>query len=306
MYLPILKSLSVLGAIIFAGWFSRRTRIFLEQDTKVIASFVYNFSLPALFFSEILRTDFQTVEPVFYAGVMLPVLLIFSVLVLLRVLRFLSKDIFILLALSISFGSYAFFGVPFFESLYGRWGLDMAVLTGSILSIFGIVATVGLFEYATGSRKGFFFLFRVLRSPLIIAVILGFGLSFLKPRAIFFADIAYPLGKTASATAIFILGMFIYDHFSYDMVKKGLFLTLFRMVSLPIVTMIVLFALDSDNSILNRLLLMQGGIPAAISTAIFADRYKYMKTELTGMVVLTSLSGFVMLAILYFVSLVLW
>ncbi len=301
--MPIAKSLSVLGFIIFCGWLGRRLKILGDQDTKVISSFVYNFSLPALFLSEILRTDFRTIEPAYFAGTMLPVGIVFAALVVLRWLRVLNKDTFVLYGLSVVFGSYAFFGVPFFESLYGTWGLDLAVLTGSVLSVFGIVATVSLFEYATQSHRGVMFILRVIKSPLIVSVLSGLVLSFLKPYSLSVADIVSPLGKTAPATAIFVLGMFVYDHFSLKMVRKGFALSLFRVIGLPVVTMSVLFFLNSPDVRLNRFLLMQAGIPAAISTAIFADRYQYKKTELTGMVVLTSLAGFVVLGVLYFISL---
>jgi hypothetical protein len=98
----------------------------------------------------------------------------------------------VLYGLSVAFGSYAFFGAPFFESLYGKKGLDMAVFTGSFLSIFGLIMSITLFEYAGRAGKGAGFILRVLRSPLIISIVLGLMVSVFMPQLRFLADICAP------------------------------------------------------------------------------------------------------------------
>jgi len=125
----------------------------------------------------------------------------------------------------------------------------------------------------------------------------------LKPHGTFLTDLVLPLGRTASGTAIFLLGMFLYDHFSLDMVKKAMPLALFRVVALPLVTLIVIQLFQGTDVLVRRFLLLQSGIPAAISIAIFAERYEYKTSELTGMVILTSLASFITLGVLYFLSL---
>ncbi len=303
MYFPIFKSLSSLGLVVIAGWLSRRTKIFSSQETKVLASFIYKFSLPALFLAEIARIDFKAVAIASLVASLLPLVIICIALVALRAAGVLNKDRFILYGLCVVFGSNAFFGVPFFEALYGQWGLDMSVLTGSFLSIFGILCSVLLFEYATSSHKGLGFVLRIFKSPLVAAILVGAVFSILKPHGTFLADLVLPLGRTAPGTAIFLLGMFLYDHFSIDMVKKALPLALFRIVALPLVTFIVILFFKDTDVLVRRFLLLQSGIPAAISIAIFAERYQYKTGELNGMVILTSLASFITLGLLYFLSL---
>jgi predicted permease len=53
---------------------------------------------------------------------------------------------------------------------------------------------------------------------------------------------------------------------------------------------------------LQRFLLLQSGIPAAISLAVFAERYEYKLGEITGMVIMTSILSFIGLSILFIVS----
>lgn len=301
-YLAIIKSLSTLAAVIFLGWLSRRNKIFTSEETKTLSAFVYNFALPALFFVEIGRIDYKAAGLVPLAASFLPLVITIVILLVLKATGRISKDRFILLGLCVVFGSNAFFGVPFFESLYGQWGLDMAVLTGSLLSILGIIFSIALFDYASGSQKGVFFLVRILKSPLIAAMAAGAIVHFLKPHANFVPDLVVPLGKVASGLAIFMLGMFIYDHFSLVAIKKAVPLALFRIIVLPLLTFIILLYFQQTTSQLKQFLLLQSGIPAAISIAIFAQRYEYRVGELTGMVVLTSLASFVTLGALYFVS----
>jgi len=303
MYFPIVKSLSSLGLVIIAGWLSRRMKIFSSQETKVLAAFIYKFSLPALFLAEIARIDLKTAAIASLAASVLPLAIICIALVAFRAVGVLNKDRFVLYGLCVVFGSNAFFGIPFFEALYGQWGLDMSVLTGSFLSIFGILCSVLFFEYATSSHKGLGFILRIFKSPLVAAILVGAFFSILKPHGTFLTDLVLPLGRTASGTAIFLLGMFLYDHFSLDMVKKAMPLALFRVVALPLVTLIVIQLFQGTDVLVRRFLLLQSGIPAAISIAIFAERYEYKTSELTGMVILTSLASFITLGVLYFLSL---
>jgi predicted permease len=110
------------------------------------------------------------------------------------------------------------------------------------------------------------------------------------------------LGKTAGGLAIFSLGIFIYDNFSLLSVKKAFMYSLFRSLALPISTYLVILVYMDINTDLQRFLLLQSGIPAAISLAVFAERYEYKLGEITGMVIMTSILSFIGLSILFIVS----
>jgi len=300
--IPIIKSLSILALVMVAGWLSRRSRILASQDTKVLSAFVYNFALPALFLYQIARIDFKAIGIGVIAMSLLPLVLIFVLLLSLRIAAILSKDRFVLLGLSVAFSSNAFFGVPFFESLYGQWGLGISIVTGSFLSIFGIFSSVALFEYASGNHKWFFVFIRVLKSPLIISIAAGLALNPFRQHTSFFTNLFIPLGHTASGVAVFMLGMFVYDQFSLETVKKAFSLVLFRIMIIPLMTGIVLLLFRNIAFSFKQFLFLQSGIPAAVSVAIFATRYQYKIDDLTGMVVLSSMASFLTLGVLYLIS----
>ncbi len=298
----MLNSLLTLGLIVLAGWLSRKGKLLSAEDTKSLSVYVYHFGLPALFFSQLARLNLTSVDPWLVIGSVVPLILAFLILLALKTFRLLSKDLFVVLGISVLFGSNAFFGIPLFESLYGEWGLKVSVLTAALLGSFGVVASIALFEYATRQGKDLSFLWRVVKSPLILSVFLGLVASVFRIKITALFDALDILGKTASGTAIFLLGMFVRDHFSSGVLKGSLFYALFRMFLLPVVTYCVILAAQVDNPRVNAFLFLQSGVPAAVSIAIFAERYQYKVNELTGMVVLTSLMSFPALGFLYFLA----
>ena len=112
--MEILESLVVILIVALLGMLSRKTRIFSAKHIKTISSFVYYFALPSLFFVSLSNTDLSAIDYQVAVGSLLPIAFLLIVLYVLKLIKILSKDSFILLSLSISFGSYAFFGVAFF------------------------------------------------------------------------------------------------------------------------------------------------------------------------------------------------
>jgi|GEM_PF-6018779 len=99
-----------------------------------------------------------------------------------------------------------------------------------------------------------------------------------------------------------MLGMFVYDQFSMETVKKAFPLVLFRMMLMPLMTGLALLLFKDIAFSFKQFLLLQSGIPAAVSVAIFATCYQYKVDDLTGMVVLSSMASFLILGLLYSIS----
>jgi malonate transporter and related proteins len=293
-----LNSLFPILVLVLLGILSRRIGIFAREHVKTLSSFVYYFALPALFYAKLSETDIAALDPDIVLGSVLPVILIMAILYLLKLLGRLTKDQFILLGLSISLGSYAFFGIAFFETLYdGRW-FSSAVVAASAFGIVGIILSLTLFEYANSKGTGPGFVLKALRNPLIIAIFLGVISSLLGFRIGAVNSALTLLGKTASGIAIFVLGIFLHDNFSLQAARRSLSYSLFRIISLPIATYLLILVGMGGGPDLSRFLFLQSGVPAAISLVVFAERYDYKLPEVTGMVILTSVFSFVVLIIL--------
>lgn len=300
--MEIFESLIVILIVALLGMLSRKTRIFSSGHIKTISSFVYYFALPSLFFVSLSNTDLLSIDYQVALGSLLPIAIVLFALYVLKLFKILSKDTFILLSLSICFGSYAFFGIAFFETLYGGIWLPVAIVMSSILGLTGIVYALIYFEYASKKEKGFKFLLKIIRNPLVISLILGVVCSLFGVRLEIINNGLSLLGKTAGGLAIFSLGIFIYDNFSMQAVRQASIYTIFRFLALPLATYLVLLFCIDVNLELQRYLMLQSGIPAAISLAVFAERYDYKLAEVTGIVIITSILSFIGLPILFIFS----
>ncbi len=297
-----LKSLFTIGVMVLLGITSRRTGIFDKTHVKTISSFVYYFALPSLFFVQLSKTDLFGLDLKILIGSILPILLVLLLLYVLKSLSLITKDNFILLGLSIAFGSNSFFGLAFFETLYdGSW-LALAVINASFLGLTGILISLVLFEYAHQKGKGFEIFFKIIRNPLVISIFSGLLCSMLGIRIEIITNALELIGKTSSGLAIFALGIFIYDNFSLQSAKKAFGYALFRMLMLPLATCLTILLVTPSGYEMRPFLVLQSGIPSAISLAVFAERYAYRHAEITGLVVLTSGLSFISLTALFLIS----
>lgn len=300
--MEILTSLLTIFIIILAGILSRFSGIFQEEHAKTLSSFVYYFGLPALFFGKISHLDIHSLDPMMVSCILFPTLLILGGLLVSKGIGLLDKDNYVMLSLSISFGSYAFFGVAFFETFQdGRW-LELSILSASLLGIIGIVSTVLLLEYAARREKGWGNLTKIFTNPLILSIFLGVIFSLAKIRILFFDNALSLIGHTASGLAIFVLGMYICDHFTWSVLKKSLGYSLFRMIVLPLTALLTIELFLPESRDINQFLLLEHGMPAAIALEVFAERYQFKVGETAGVVTLTSLLNFPVLTGLYYLS----
>jgi len=303
--MEILRSLSILSLVIIAGVISRYFGIFQKDDSRKLSGFVYYFSLPALFLLNVSRLNLSSIDPILLVGSLAPILIVFSLLSALALLRCISKDNFVLFSLAVVFGSNSFFGLALFENLSGGIHYQEAIITSSVLGMSGIILSLILFEYAVSSINVSEIVSKLSQNPLIIAIFIGVVFSAIGFQQSLLHDALQLLAKTATGLATFILGIFIYDHISFKVLKSSIGISVFRFLSLPLTGYLVITFLDKYftpvGAELKQFLIIQTGIPAAISLAIFAERYKYKVKELTGLIILTSVFCFLLLGGLFFV-----
>jgi hypothetical protein len=297
--MEIFFALGVIAFVMGVGFFARKLEIINEENTRGLSSYVYYLALPSLFLSEIARMDLAALDYDIALVSVLPIVIIVGVLALLHLIKLLSKDNFILLSLAIVFGSHAFFGVTFFEAYAGEVGLNFAVFTSSIFGPIGILSTIFLFEYATKKHEAGCFCKKIFTNPLIISILLGVFFAGLQIPLGFIGEGLAMVGKTAGPLAIFALGTFLFDNFSIRKVKAAIPLALFRILVLPLVAFGVIYFFFPEVEF-REFLILQAGIPTAISLAIFARRYNYRVAQISDLVILTSLGSFFTLTILDF------
>lgn len=300
--MEVLTSLLTILIIVLLGILSRKTGIFKAEHAKTLSSFVYYFGLPTLFFVKISHLNLYSLDIHLVLGTLLPTAILLVLLLGLKAIKLIEKDTYVLLSLSISFGSYAFFGVAFFETFQGGKWLEISILAASLLGVLGIITTLLLLEYANRQEQSRSIILKIFTNPLILSILLGAVSSLVGFHPQFLNNAFNLIGQTASAIAIFVLGMFIFDRFSLEIIKETLLYSVFRTVGLPLVTFLtILFFLPGSGEI-NQFLLLENSMPAAIALVVFAERYNYKITETAGIVSLTSMFSFFGLTVMFYLS----
>jgi len=300
--MEVLTSLFTILIIVLLGVFSRKLGVFKAEHAKILSSFVYYFGLPTLFFVKLSGLDLTSLDHQMVLGTTLPTILLLGVLIGLKSLKLINKDTYILLSLSISFGSYAFFGVAFFETFQGGIWLEASILAASLLGVLGIITTLSLLEYANHKEKRQGSLKKIFSNPLIISILVGTLASLVGFQVDFLNNAFALIGQTSSAIAIFVLGMFIYDRFMPEIIKPSLKYSLFRIVGLPLIAWATIRFILPGAGELIPFIMLENSMPAAIALVVFAERYDYKVTELAGIVSLTSIFSFIGLTAVFYLT----
>ncbi len=300
--MEVLTSLFTILIIVLLGLLSRKTGIFKAEHAKTLSSFVYYFGLPTLFYVKLSTLDLLALDIQLVLGTLLPTFILLSFLLVIKAVKLINKDTYILLSLSISFGSYAFFGVAFFETFLGGKWLANSILSASLLGVMGIITTLSLLEYASDQKQGRSFLFKIFSNPLVLSILLGTVSSLVGFQLAFLNNAFILVGQTSSAVAIFVLGMFIYDRFSLETIKKALPYSVFRTMGLPLAAYLTILFILPGVGELGQFLLLENSMPAAIALVVFAERYEYKVTETAGIVSLTSIFSFISLTAIFYIS----
>jgi len=172
----VIRTIIPIFLLIGIGFFSRRMGILKSGDERVLSAYVYYFALPALFFINMVETDF--IEETFrfmFAGI-IPVLVVLIVYTFLYVIFRFSKNTLYLLILSTIFGSLAFFGIPFVTFAFPtRQGEHLATLSAASIAIVGVTISITVLELyrlekATILEGLKHVSIRLSRNPLIISI----------------------------------------------------------------------------------------------------------------------------------------
>lgn len=169
------------------------------------------------------------------------------------------------------FSNVGFMGYPVMESIYGGIGVFYAAIFNIPFNI--LVWTVGVMIY-TG-EKDFKSVKKAMANPALIAVIIGIILFVFSIRLPLPIESSLKLvGSTTTPISMIIIGSML-----AEMKVKNIFsdisiyyATTVRLLVVPMIVYVVLKFLKVDELLLNICVLLQA-MPAAVSTAIIAEKY---------------------------------
>lgn len=295
-------SLLSLGLVAGCGAAMRAGKLLDDRAGRTISAVAYYVALPALFFTRLSRMDLSAVPPEALAGSFLPIALAMVPPVLLLALKRIRRDTFVLWSAVVLFGSNAFFGLAFFEGLYGGTWMQIPVLTASLLGTAGVLLTCLLFEFLCSDHGFWRSTLRLLRSPMLIASVAGVVCSLVgwTPGPLMTA--LDRLATIAGPLAIFALGTFMVDHFDPRALWRAAPVALYLVVALPAAAFAVVALMGVAEPQLRAFLIFQAGAPCAISIAIIAQKHNRLVKEAAAAVVLTSLASFAVLPLIYLIT----
>jgi len=298
MNTAFLRTIIPILLLIGAGLFSRKMRFLKSGDERVLSAYVYYFALPALFFVNMVETEFVEEETLKFAlAGILPILVVVVIYLLLYSLVRFPKNTLYLLTLSTIFGSLAFFGIPFITFAFPSpiEGERLATLAAASISIVSVTTSITVLElYKLEESTMVEGLKRVLKklskNPLILSIFAGILLSLVGveiPSPI--SASLHMLGGTTSTVAIFMLGVFLYGR-RYTNLMQAFGLSLIRVVFLPVVALLTATLFSLPDLQRSTLILMHG-MPVAISMIVLSERYDFYKETIASLILISSLGA---------------
>jgi malonate transporter and related proteins len=289
--------------LIGVGFLSRKTGILKSGDERVLSAYVYYFAMPALSLLNLAETEFTAETFRFMLAGILPV---FGVLVLYLLLYYafrLPKHTVYLWILSSVFGSVSFFGVPFisfaFPTKQGEHLALLAVTAIAPTSVAFCIMVLELYKLRTASLiEGFKpVLINFCKNPLILSILLGFflGLTRVKIPSLLLSPIRM-IGNTTSATAIFMLGVFLYGR-KYTSLLQASQLSLIRIILLPCLAFFATRLLGLPH-LESTILILMHGTPIAVSVIVLSERYDFFTETIASLTLVSSLAGGIFLTLL--------
>lgn len=274
--LPVFNQILVLFFILLIGFIVYRLRVVDDKLIDGISRLIIDVTLPALLITS-MNFDFSR-EIFLESGQLILLSLILYLLswgiavIVTKRMKISNKlkDIFQFMLI---FSNVGFMGYPVINAIYGRTGIFYAAIFNFTYGL--LVWTLGVWIFRRNQGESFSFHWKVLLTPGMAAILLGFiffVLSFRLPSPIYHT--LEILGSTTTPLSMLIIGALI-GRAKFAAIwsqKKMYFISVIRLIILPLLTLLLMLLLGFRGTILGTTVVLVG-MPAAANTAIFAGRY---------------------------------
>jgi len=292
----VFKTVIPIFFLIGAGCLSRKMGLLKAGDERVLSAYVYYFAMPALTLVNLAETEFTGETLLFMLAGILPVLGVLFLFSLCAALFRIPKDTLYLWILSSVFGSFAFFGVPFISFAFPTPQAErlslLAVASIAPVSVAVCLTVLELYKLKTATlREGLKpVLVNFSRNPLILSILIGFSLGGFRihlPSPLSLS--LHMFGKTTSAVALFLLGVFLFGR-TYSSLFQAFQLSLMRIILLPLLAVLTgkLFALPPLE---NTVSVLMHSTPVAVSVIVLSERYHFFRETIASLILVSSLGG---------------
>lgn len=280
--------LPVFGIIAF-GYVLHRYNIVKIKLVHILNLFIYYVSLPALIISLFWNIEFTKSTLGFFgfhAGLI--ILLSLVLMLILSAFKINSKNK-IAIMLGVMVGNTVYMGYPILGATYPDFPIEVGIGAGAIQLITGLLMAVLFVEYMVlRTKKLSTYMLDLAQNPLVIACILGAGLSLIPHSETMNAGfkVVSVLGQTASPLALLTLGFFMNRHISKKSIMLGSMAVMAKLVILPVAVFIISILLGYSRELIQVSVLISA-MPTAVTSFILAEKYN-LDENLSADIILAS------------------
>lgn len=301
MLITLLLPLSLMLGL---GYVCIRFGVLSSALLPQLSQFVIKVSLPAFLLSALASKNLVEIwQPIYIAAYGLGSLLIFALAI--AYFHYYLKQHLTqasVLAMGASMSNTGFIGSAVLTLLLESHAAVYLSLTLIIENLCVVALMLLLAEGAQQQRSSRWLLYRntlfkLLKNPVILAIIFGMLLAALQltlPQ--FVLDTLQRLGQTASPLALFIIGAGLVGVSIQSVDRESMILVAFKLMVMPATIFALLYALQAPAEMLYAGTLL-AALPMPVAFAIFAEHYAMRQRALTPLM-LSTILGFALLAVL--------
>jgi predicted permease len=275
-FLEVFEPIAVLFLILMSGFMARRLTVFDDTVVKGLSSLLLKVTLPALVIDSLQRS--YSPDLMRDSGSVLlmavPIYLVSAVVALMcGALPGVGRDNAGVVRFAVMFPNTGFMGYPVILSVLGSEALFLAVIYNLPFNL--VVFTVGILFITMGRGGKKSFDPKVLLSPAVVSVVIGFLFfifSVRLPGAL--AEAVRLLGSVTTPLAMIIVGATLSGMKLSDVFGnwRVYFVTAMRLLVMPLLIWFVLRRFDLSPLLLSVLVLLNA-MPVAINGVLFAAEY---------------------------------
>lgn len=275
-FFAVVEPIAVLFLILIAGFLARRLAVFDEGVVKGLSSLLLKVTLPALIIDSLQRS--YSADLLRDSGQILimaiPIYVVSALVALLcGAIPGVGRDYAGVVRFAVMFPNTGFMGYPVLLSILGSEALFLAVIYNLPFNL--VVFTVGIVLMTMGRGVGRRFDPRVLLSPAVVSVVIGFFFfifSIRLPGPL--AEATRLLGSVTTPLAMIVVGATLSGMKLNDVFGnwRVYFIAVMRLLVMPGLIFLLLRGFGL-NPLLYSVLVLLNAMPVAINGALFAAEY---------------------------------
>lgn len=302
--LDILAITGPIFIVIAVGFAAVRSGLFAKADTRALGAFVINIALPAVLFKALSQRSFgEVMNPTHLAAYAIGSLAAFGVgVAVMRVLRRQPMPKAAIVGMGMAMSNSAFIGFPVALQLFGQVaavGLALALIVENLI-LLPLVIALAESSGDNGARVGRVVaqtFARLLKNPIVLAIVAGFGASIVGLRPPLMLAKAIDMLALASApVALFVIGGALVGQKVGGMVGDLGLIAAGKLVLHPLAVLGMFWLLPPVDPVLQMAGVLFASAPMATVYPIIGQKYG-QDGMCSAALVVTTVASFVTLSV---------